>query len=264
MATRLRMARWSKVDLVDRPADAHARIALWKRDGRPGVREDDGSDKSKEGNMPIDKAVLDALPDDVRKSVQELVREHEEATEKNATLEERLTALEAAATATTPSEEDEDVTKRDDLPQDVRDAIAKRDAELDAVTKRLEAAEAIAKAERDQRLTKEWNDRIAGLDALGLDVEETAKRFKDLADVSPELADDLVAKMSAANEQARAGNLFTEVGKRGGNENGAESKMESVVKSIAAEKGVDEAEAWLIASDTHKALYTEYINEQGA
>lgn len=31
MPNRLRMPQWSKVDLVDQPADTHARIMLWKR-----------------------------------------------------------------------------------------------------------------------------------------------------------------------------------------------------------------------------------------
>ena len=94
--------------------------------------------EEREGSMPtnLTPEVLAELPDDVRKSVEDLITKNEE--------------LEAKV-AEPPSD---DISKRDDVPEDVR----KRFETLEAQAK---AAEEIAKAERDQRLLNEWKQRLS-------------------------------------------------------------------------------------------------------
>ena len=101
------------------------------------------------------------------------------------------------------------------------------------------------------------------MDGLGIDVDETAGVLKRLSETDNELANSLVAKMEALNEQAVTAGLFDEIGK-GDKESSAIGKMEAVVKSLQESEGLDEPQAWELAMKRHPETYTQYLNEQGA
>lgn len=388
MPTWLREPRWSKVDLVDRPADPHAKFAIFKRDeghdpsvegeeevikssptaggvhsDRPlGSDEDEKKKKKKEkpvykADTPITSEEYDrlsdeqkrlyrldresgkyvpvqkrefsvekrrelakkgmALPDgsfpienveDLRNAVQAFGRAKDKEAAKRhivkrakalgatkelpdswnvskkeeGTMPEKLTeevrkslpqevqdylaSLEAAAEegATEPSPgggTEEELSKRDDIPEDVRELINKRDEELAAISKRAEEAEKVAKAERDARVLREWQDRVTKVADVVEDVDSTATELKELADTNPELADKLMKRFEALQEQAATSALFEEIGKTERFANSAEGQLEQVVKSIQESEKVSEEKAWDIALDRNPELYARYREE---
>lgn len=271
MATRLVRPQWSKVDLVDRPADPHATFLITKRDEvekssptASQVHADApvGGDKKKKdkktppGNSPEvakkeEGAMPEKLSEEVRKSLDPAVLAY-------------VTELEAAAEAGTepaPVGDESDVTKRDDIPADVLALITKRDEELEAVSKRAEEAEKVAKAERDQRVLREWTDRVAKFDVLGLEVETVAKQFKDLADKDETLAESLIKSLEGLSEQAATSALFEEIGKAESHANSAEAAFELVVKSIQEADKVTYEQAYDLAIDRDPALFARVRQE---
>lgn len=304
MSNFLRKARWSKVDLVDRPADAHATFAIFKRDdeGDEGYTAEERIELAKaghaleDGSFPIvtksdleaavaavDEAgdtevakrhimkraeeleALDVLPGEWSISKSE---NDEEEGEMPRTLSDEvrkglpddvqayLTDLEAEVAKKAPSDDNpDDITKRDDIPEDIKKMFADQKAAA-------ERAESIAKAERDLRLTKEWEARLSSLDALTLE-DGVAKSFKELADTNPELAENVAKTLEGLNEQAQTSGLFEEIGKSASYATTGEGKLESIVKGIMAEDKVDEPTAWDLASQRHPEAYELYLAEKG-
>lgn len=338
--TWLRKPMWKSVDLVDNPADEHARIAIWKRDtttvandstttntfhldfsGReeeeiekrtfsaeqrrtlakkghalpdgsfPIVNRDDLSNaiqafgrakdkekakrhiikraralgatemlpdswsiKKKEGAMP------DTLDEDVRKSLDEDVQAY---------ITDLETKLEGAAgqnpSSTDTNDDPSPITKRDDLPEDVREYIAKQDSALEKVSKALETTNETLASEVEKREIREWTDRFDELDTLQFeDRDDVIKNFRELAKQSPDLAEKQFSALKKANEQASEGSLFAELGSEGSPPaaGSAEAEMEKVVKSVQEDQEVDETEAWAIVTDTRPDLYKRYLDEQ--
>lgn len=348
MATRLRNPQWSKVDFVDRPADAHARMLIWKRDvekrDTPITREayDALSDEMKRfyrwdpkaGEfVPVSEArkrhILKrefskdrrddlaskghALPDgsfpivtkgDLSNAIQafgrakdkdrarrhiikraralgatDMLPDNWNVTKRNPIKEEgtmpRLTdevrksldpTVQAYIANLEKNQRDEgdgapgagdDITKREDLPEDVR----KRFEDMNA---RVEAAEKVAKAERDARLEREWRDRVESISLFDEEeVGKVAKSLKDLADTDEDLATTMVETMKGLSTKAEAAGLFSEVGKNDAGGGGAEAKFEAIVKSLREnDPNLDEATAWEKAISTNPDVYADYVAEQ--
>lgn len=193
-----------------------------------------------EGAMPLtlSEEVRKGLPDDVQAYLTDLEAE--------------VAKKDAPPEATTP----ETVAKRDDLPEDIKKMFSDQ---AEAIAK----AESVAKAERDLRLNREWQDRIGKFEHLGLD-EGVAKSFKELSDTDSELADTVVKALEGLNEKAEVSALFEEIGKSEEFQGTGEGKLESVVKSIQNDEKVSEPEAWDLASQRHPDLYERYLTEKGA
>lgn len=270
--TWLRNLKMTKVDLVDRPADEHAMISLYKREGSPlapdgtvlgdAFSENDAmlnpasplSRQSREvtkieqeGKMPeLDEEILKGLPDEVLNYIGHLEQ----------------VALEKADDAADGEEEDEDMAKSLELPEGVQELLAKRDAEIEELRKSANDAQAVAKAERDLRVTREWRDKVTKLDSLSFeDTEAVVKSLKELADTNPELAEATFKTLSAANGQAESAALFSEIGKAAPAEGSAEAKLEKVVKGIMESEKVSEPEAWDLAIQRDPSLYADYVQE---
>lgn len=163
--------------------------------------------------------------------------------------------VEASAEAVAPDEEDE-AQKRD---------IAKR---LEDLEKRAVAAEEVAKAERDKRLTAEWVTKAreelghlpAEAEQLGCVLKRaseslSADDFAELSRVLKAAAAQIAANDAITTEVGKAGNELTET---------AEKRIDGLVKGLLSEgvaKTYGEAIAVLGGRAEHRALFEAYRNE---
>lgn len=205
---------------------------------------------SKSDNQEEEGAMPRTLSEEVRKGLSDEAREYLEELE-----------AEVAKNAETPpsgKEDDpdpQDITKRDDIPEDIKKMFSDQ---AEAVAK----AESIAKEERDRRLTREWEERLAGLNELGIE-KSSAKDFKELAEVNPDLAENITKSLEALAQRSEMATLFEEIGKGDAHAATAEGQLEQVVKSIAKEEKVSEPEAWDLAIQRDPDLYDRYTQEVG-
>ena len=130
-----------------------------------------------------------------------------------------------------------------------------------AAEERAEAAEQIAKAERDFRLEREFIAKAAEFDRLPVDAAEFGPVLKAAAEVlTEEQFDAITSVLAAANESVAQGNLFTEVGKATSFTN--DSSMSQIEKAAARlREGSDMTRAESIAKavEADPSLYTEYL-----
>ena len=130
-----------------------------------------------------------------------------------------------------------------------------------AAEERAEAAEQIAKAERDFRLEREFIAKAAEFDRLPVDAAEFGPVLKAAAEVlTEEQFDAITSVLAAANESVAQGNLFTEVGKATSFAN--DSSMSQIEKAAARlREGSDMTRAESIAKavEADPSLYTEYL-----
>lgn len=271
MPNRLSKLRLTKVDLVDRGAQGpHAAVRIYKRDldgevtETPDPQEGSGGDQKEKSVGKLSEEVRKGLPDDVQEYLTSLEGDKDSLESELADAREQLEAADAGGEGGGAGTEEEPVlSKMEDLPEEVRQYLAKRDADFESLSKRAEEAEDIAKKERDARQLREWRDRVAKYEPLGIDVDEVAQEFKDLADVNEELTDKLVKRLDALTEQVQTSELFAEIGKRGPAEGSAESQLEGIVKSYReADPNVDEPSAWDRALAEHPELYERYLAER--
>lgn len=253
-STRLRKLQLSKVDLVDRGADEHARVAIWKRAPDIPVADD------KEAAMPLSKTELEALPEAVRKHIDALEGTAADAANALAEAERKLVE---ATTPTTEETADEDITKRDDIDPRVLEAITKRDEEIVELRKRAEQAEVIAKAEQLSRRKRETRERIAKAD---LSAEESDALVDDIIELEDagkdELAKRLIEKMDALAEQSRTAALFEELGNPSPTAGSAEDKIEEIAKSYREnDPGLTHAQAVAKAVETNPDLFRQTLTE---
>jgi hypothetical protein len=283
--TWLRDMKMTKVDSVDRPADEHAvfsffkndkeansltpsgtfaggstdlaaevaKLAVSKQNQDTGRGTSTGNTNPKEGSMPtpLTEEIMKGLPDEVLEYIE---------------------TLEKASDMPDDEEDDEDedpkakgknpFAKGLELPTEVMEMLAKRDDEITELRKSAEDSATIAKAERDLRVTREWQGHVDELSSLSFDDKASVvKSMKELHDTNPALATSTLAALKAANGQAESSSIFTELGKGMPSEGSAEGKMEKLAKSIQIDEKVTEAQSWDLAMQRQPDLYTDYLNE---
>jgi len=150
-------------------------------------------------------------------------------------------------------EEDEDIMKAAD-PAIVE--IVK------AAEERAEAAELIAKAERDFRLEREFIAKAGELDNLSVDPEAFGRVLKSAADtLDSEIFSAIAAVLQSANEMVGQGGLFEEVGKSTSFDN--DEPMAQIEKAAArlidADPEMTKAQAIAKAVDIDPTLYNSYV-----
>lgn len=261
----LRSLRIGKVDFVDRPADPHARMAIWKRDtSNPPSGEAPDADDPKEGTVPE----IPTLTDEVRKGLPEeavdVIDALTAALNEARTGEGDAAADTDGAAADADADKTDDLAKRDDLPEDVRAAIAKRDAEIEALRKSAEAADQKVEAEIAKRETREWADRLAKFD--GALPEDAPEKFRALAKSDADLAEDMVKALDALREQVDTAALFKAAGHDQPADGSAEATLNKRVSEIAKSDGIDavEAEAKFLDTPEGQKVYEQYLAEKGA
>ena len=130
-----------------------------------------------------------------------------------------------------------------------------------AAEERAEAAEQIAKAERDFRLEREFIAKAAEFDRLPVDAAEFGPVLKAAAEVlTEEQFDAITSVLAAANESVAQGNLFTEVGKATSFANDSSmSRIEKAAARLREGSDMTRAESIAKAVEADPSLYTEYL-----
>lgn len=186
------------VSLVDRAAvrDPSApseprRFLVWKAER--------GADPNQPGgNMP--------------QTEQELRDELAKAQKRIAKLEKKLTKQ--AETETEPSEAEQ--IDKSELPEPVRKALEKAEADAEETRKRAEKAEKVAKEERDRRVIGEFVAKAETMPHLQGEAAKVGALLKRAADkLEKDDYDTLESILTAANTQIETGKLYAELGSSG-------------------------------------------------
>lgn len=139
------------------------------------------------------------------------------------------------------------MTKREELPEDVRKALD----ENEILKKRLDAIEA-------EREFEGFKKRAADV-GLG---EDFAKHLHVIAKASPEAAEAVEKLAKAAQAVEKASPLFKEVGSSATNENGsAQAGLVAKANEIAKAENVSFAKAYVKAAEQNPALYSASKSE---
>ncbi|MGB9886746.1 MAG: hypothetical protein ACPLRW_07110 [Moorellales bacterium] len=150
------------------------------------------------------------------------------------------------------------------IPEEVRPMIEALWKEHEEAVKKAQELEQVLKAEREERLRKEYVQKAATEFAnLPIKPEEFGLVLKGLAEKAPEEYAKLEGVLKAANEAIEKGALFAEIGRSGGLVGGsAMAKIEEVAKSLVQkDASMTKEQAIAKALELHPELYTEYLQE---
>lgn len=157
----------------------------------------------------------------------------------------------------------------DAIADEKEEVLKSADPKLVAIVKGLEerasAAEAIAKAERDHRMTQEYVSKASTLANLPIKAEEFGAVLKNAAEALTEEAFNAIWQaLSAANASITKSGLFTELGKSSALDN--DGSLSVIEKAASALRQIDptltreQSIAKAVAADAN--LYKQYINER--
>lgn len=131
-----------------------------------------------------------------------------------------------------------------------------------AAQERAEAAEMIAKAERDFRLEREFISKAAEYRNLPVEADSFGKVLKSAAErLDSEVFEALTTVLNAANEMLSNTTMFAEVGKSVGFDNdGPTSEINKAAAQIMDKNpGMSREQAIAKAVETNPALYNSYL-----
>jgi len=237
---RLSDMEFDEVSLVTRPANQHSTVVLFK------------ADSNMETDMPEETDIIE----DVRKNglLDEQVGAYIEALEKaNEELFEMVESIEA--------DEDEESDEDDDILKSADPRIVElvKSAEKRAVT-----AEAIAKAEREQRRDREYLAKAQEVTALPTEAASLGELMKSAADHLDQVTfDGLIDLLSKVNSMIEAGGVLDEVGKSFSLEaTDAYSAIEKAAEAIRADDtSLTYEQAVEKAVTDNPNLYTDHLKE---
>jgi hypothetical protein len=157
-----------------------------------------------------------------------------------------------------------------DAIADEREEVLKSaDPKLVAIVKGLEdraaAAEAIAKSERDHRMTQEFVSKASALSHLPVKAEEFGAVLKNAAEVLTEEEFGAIWQvLSATNAQLSKSGIFTEVGKSSAFDNsGPMSVIEKAATALrSANPALTREQSIARAVEADSNLYKQYISER--
>lgn len=169
-----------------------------------------------------------------------------------------------------PAKKAEEINK-DELPAPVRAALEKAETDAKANAERAEKAEKaageaseIAKAEREQRLTKEFVAKAEGYKALVVKADEFGPVLKEAAEkLSKESFEAIETVLKAADEQIAKGDLFKEQGRsREGQPDGALAEATKKADEIRkADPKLSPSQALDMALTADRGLQERYLAE---
>lgn len=288
-ANRLTDMEFDEVSLVTRPANQLSKVLLFKSDTEsedemPEVVEEETVETEEvavDETAEVEKGKMKKMPKMEIEVSEEDDMEEEEPMEKKkmkkddevevpSEVIEYIEALEAANEELMASIEKMEADKQAELAE-VEDEIMKSaDPRLVEIVKaaqeRAEAAEAIAKAERDFRLERQFVSKAAELDALPVNAEDFGLLLKSVADVLTEKQYDAIWQvLSAANASITKSAMFSELGKASApsDNDGPMNIIEKAAARLMNENPnltKEQAIAKAVAADAN--LYTQYIREE--
>jgi len=159
--------------------------------------------------------------------------------------------------------------KVDAIEDEKEEVLKSADPKLVAIVKGLEerasAAEAIAKAERDHRMTQEYVSKAATLSHLPVKAVEFGSVLKDAAEsLSEEAFNAIWQVLSAANANLSKSGLFNEIGKSSSFDN--DGPMSVIEKAAAALRQsnplLTKEQSIAKAVEADANLYKQYVNER--
>lgn len=248
---RLRDMEIDEVSIVDKGAAADALIAIAKRatqeDEMPKYTYEDGTavseDSLNEGDIVFDEAgnAFQFVLDDEEPELEDVD-------------DELLEPVGKAAFGSFTDEIREEIAKAFSTPAGdnaaVKALFSKAAEEIDSLRTRAQAAETIAKAERDQRLTEQYIAKAASYNLPGSAEELGPVLFRMGETMSYEDCAVINKALTAAGST-----IFQEIGYIGGGDN---DDILSQVSKAAAEGGVDASEIF----DANPDAYAAYLADQ--
>jgi hypothetical protein len=225
MANQLRDVRADFVSFVDRAATRDPqrkseprRFLLFKRDGTPDptdLASPPEKGATAMGEAPTAEELQAELTktekerDEAKKALAKAEVEHKEALEK--------AAKSKSKAADGEDEPDEDDVAKAELTPAARALLEKAEKSNANLSERVQKAEDIAKAERDQRVTREWIAKAEKeMPDLPGDPAETGPLMKALSEAAPEAFQKFEETvLKAASEQIKTGDLLAEKGRSG-------------------------------------------------
>jgi hypothetical protein len=149
------------------------------------------------------------------------------------------------------------------IPEEVRPMVEALWKENEDIRKKAEETEKLLKAERDERLRKEFIAKAAGYKHLAVKPEEFGLVLKALAEKAPEELAKIEAVLKAADEAIGQGKLFAEAGRGGEGAGSTWAKIEKMASEIVQKDGkMTREQAIAKVLEEHPELYDEYLRER--
>jgi len=270
VGNRLSDMEFDEVSLVNRPANQLSKVVLFKSADSeeravPGHKDkkmdEDEEEISKPGHYEKMEDHDDEDEEEVSKPGHKMKKDDGEAIDLPSEVYEYIDALESAN-----AEMVDELSKMAEYIEEETDILKSADPQIVEIVKaaeeRAEAAEKIAKAERDYRIEQEFIAKAAEFSALSVDASTLGPVLKAAAEVMDEEAFGVIIDaLSAANETVSESGLFSEVGKSTSFESG--SSTDSIEKAAARLREEDtsltHAQAISKAVELDPSLYTEYL-----
>ena len=259
---------FDEVSLVGRPANELATVVLHKSDESQvaGVEEVDTislnnqveiegeeirmSENLNEENLS---SMLEETPEEIQSYVSKL---EDTVTALEATAEEqdsKISELEKAVSEISVEEvEEEDAILKSADPV-IQELVAKAQADADE-------ARAVAEAEKEARLSKEFSDKAGKFSNLPMEQEALASLLKKVAEtLEDEEFSALETMLNGVDSTIGKSSLFAEVSS---NESDSNGEIEAIAKSLMTE-GVTYEQAYEKALLDNPELYQRYLEGEG-
>lgn len=264
-AKRLQNMVFDEVSLVGRPANELATVVLHKSGDSQvaGVEEVDKislnnqveiegeeirmSENLNEENLS---SMLEETPEEIQSYVSKL---EDTVTALEAAAEEqdsRISELEKAAEAESVEEEVEEDAILKSADPVIQELVAKAQADADE-------ARAVAEAEKEARLSKEFSDKAGKFSNLPMEQEALASLLKKVAEtLEDEEFSALEEMLNGVDSTIGKSSLFAEVGSS--NESNSSGEIEAIAKGLMSE-GVTYEQAYEKALLDNPELYQRYL-----
>lgn len=150
------------------------------------------------------------------------------------------------------------------IPEEVRPMVEALWKQNEEAVKKAEELEKVLKAEREERLRKEYIAKAAGFKHLPVKPEEFGLVLKGLAEKAPEEYSKVEGLLKVVDEALGQGKLFSELGRSGEGAGGsAWAKIEKAASEIVQKDGkLTREQAVAKVLDEHPELYEEYLRER--
>lgn len=291
VGNRLSDMEFDEVSLVNRPANQLSKVVLFKSDEEPkmpghyGKKQKMMDEEEEETPKPGHHSKMDDDEDEEEEEVSkpghpDKMKDEDEDDESMKERMARLRAMQKSdeavdlpgevydyieALESANAEMVDELSKMAEFVEGEEEILKNADPAIVEIVKaaeeRAQAAETIAKAERDFRLEREFIAKAAEFDRLPVDAAEFGPVLKAAAEVlTEEQFEAITSVLAAANESVAQGNLFTEVGKATSFAN--DSSMSQIEKAAARLREGSEmthAESIAKAVEADPSLYTEYL-----
>lgn len=158
---------------------------------------------------------------------------------------------------------EDDLDTEPEVFNDEVEALAKADPAIRSLIEKAEQraaeAEAVAKAERDLRVHREFVAKAEAMPMITERPEDLAEVFKAVSDVDPQLGQVIVDILAAANEQIAKGSLFAEFGSEATNFPGSERLTAKADEIRKSNPEMTPEQAAVAAMESDPSLYDESL-----